>query len=129
MRQVLDTELFNAQQFDTDLQADPSGALPLFRDTLKTANQILIDRFHAGRAATELVYTRASLIDALLTRAWALYLPNDAADIALLAVGGYGRGELHPCSDIDVLILLQQNDEPYRCLLYTSDAADEVSPV
>jgi [protein-PII] uridylyltransferase len=114
MRQVLDTELFNAQQFDTDLQADPSGALPLFRDTLKTANQILIDRFHAGRAATELVYTRASLIDALLTRAWALYLPNDAADIALLAVGGYGRGELHPCSDIDVLILLQQNDEPYR---------------
>lgn len=114
MRQVLDTELFNAQSFDTALQSEPTTALTLFRDTLKTANQVLLDRFHAGRAATELVYARASLVDALLTRAWALSLPTDADDIALLAVGGYGRGELHPGSDIDLLILLQQSDEPYR---------------
>jgi len=114
MRHILDTELFNAQQFDATLRSDSTTALTLFRDTLKTANQILVDRFYAGRAATELVYARADLIDALLTRAWALYLPTDADDIALVAVGGYGRGELHPCSDIDVLILLQQSDEPYR---------------
>ena len=114
MRQTLDAELFNAPEFDNNLNAAPANALPLFRDTLKSANQILVDRFHAGRAATELVYARASLIDALLSRAWALYLPADASDIALVAVGGYGRGELHPSSDIDVLILLQQSDEPYR---------------
>ena len=113
MRHMLDTELFNAQAFDTALQSD-QPSLPLFRDKLKVANQILIDRFYAGRAATELVYARASLVDALLSRAWALSLPSDADDIALLAVGGYGRGELHPGSDIDVLILLKETDEPYR---------------
>ena len=85
MRHVLDTELFNAQDFDSTLQSDPTAALKLFRDALITANQVLVDRFHAGRAATELVYARASLVDALLTRAWALSLPIDANDIALLA--------------------------------------------
>lgn len=114
MQQMLDTEFFNAQQFDSELQADPASALKLFRESLKAANQILVDRFHAGRAATELVYARANLIDSLITHAWSHFFPPDADDIALLAVGGYGRGELHPCSDIDVLILLKESDEPYR---------------
>jgi len=50
MLHVLDTELFNAQTFDAALQSD-QPALALFRNTLKAANQILKDRFYAGRAA------------------------------------------------------------------------------
>ena len=113
MPATLDAELFDAERFDAALAAGDSP-LPLFREALRHANEVLIDRFHQGRAATELVHARATLIDALLQRAWRLHLPEDSPDIALVAVGGYGRGELHPASDIDLLILLRDTDEPWQ---------------
>ena len=113
MPATLDAELFDAERFDAALAAG-AAPLPLFRDTLKAANAVLVARFHEGRAATELVPMRAALVDALLARAWRLYLPDDSPDIALVAVGGYGRGELHPASDIDLLILLRDTDDPWQ---------------
>ena len=46
----------------------------------------------------------AYFTDAILQRSWSRFLPLDAK-ASLIAVGGYGRGELHPASDVDVLIL------------------------
>lgn len=109
----VDPGLFNAESFDRALQRGDES-LPLFRDTLKAANQELARRFYAGRAATELVASRAGLIDALLLRAWQLYFDPTDSGIALLAVGGYGRGELHPASDVDLMILLKGKDKPYK---------------
>ncbi|RMG34654.1 MAG: [protein-PII] uridylyltransferase [Gammaproteobacteria bacterium] len=68
------------------------------------ATEHLYSAFRDGVDVVELVHARAAFIDALLARAWRLHLPPDAA-AALVAVGGYGRGELHPHSDVDVLIL------------------------
>ncbi|MGS2721959.1 [protein-PII] uridylyltransferase [Paraglaciecola aestuariivivens] len=52
-----------------------------------------------------LVLGRATLVDALLRHIWQLLKLHLEKDVALVAVGGYGRGQLQPYSDIDLLIL------------------------
>ena len=51
------------------------------------------------------MHARAALVDAVLREAWQRHCASHA-DWALVAVGGYGRGELHPASDIDILLLV-----------------------
>ena len=109
---MIDSELFDQETFETELQHQ-KNPLALFKETLKNATDVLNARFKAGRAASELVYARSRVVDKLLINAWLQYFPGNADDIALLAVGGYGRGELHPASDVDVLILLQDEVKHY----------------
>ena len=52
-----------------------------------------------------LVLGRATFVDALLCHAWELLDLHKETKIALVAVGGYGRGQLQPYSDIDLLLL------------------------
>jgi [protein-PII] uridylyltransferase len=52
------------------------------------------------------VPARARLMDELLQRVWRRFFEADAPDLTLAAVGGYGRSELHPGSDVDIMILL-----------------------
>ncbi|HET6655389.1 MAG TPA: [protein-PII] uridylyltransferase [Gammaproteobacteria bacterium] len=72
----------------------------------------LAERFRAGDDTTALVRERADLADALIKAAWR-HCCADSNDMALAAVGGYGRAELHPHSDIDILILVEP-DAPER---------------
>lgn len=53
----------------------------------------------------ELVHGRATFVDALVCRAWQLLGLDKQKNLALVAVGGYGRGQLQPYSDVDLLIL------------------------
>lgn len=98
--------VFDSEDFDRRLAAG-SHPLKLFRDALKQGDKTLNALFHEGIPARDLVPTRAWLIDQLLVRAWARFFEADAAHLALVAVGGYGRGELHPASDVDIMILLE----------------------
>ena len=61
-------------------------------------------RFLAGESVVELVHERARNIDEVLVGLWGEHL--EPMGVTLVAVGGYGRGELHPCSDVDVMLLL-----------------------
>jgi len=100
------------EQIISGLDSQP-GTLPsiaAFKQAHKDGADLLAERFHAGDDVVELVHARAELVDALLQRAWTAHVPADA-DAALIAVGGYGRGELHPASDVDVLILTAEQPE------------------
>lgn len=110
----LDAELFAQQAFDTELQRHSGSPIPLFKQTLKRATETLFERFKAGRSATELVYARSQVVDEILRRAWGRFFDVTDNNIALIAVGGYGRGELHPHSDIDLQILLRKSSKTYK---------------
>ncbi len=101
-------KIFDAEAFDAALGTS-DNPLPLFKDILKTSAEKLIELYKRGTAIEDLVTLRSELIDIILIRSWNMKLPSDA-NAALIAVGGYGRGELHPASDIDLLILLGDND-------------------
>lgn len=58
----------------------------------------------------KIVAARAHFVDLVLTKLWCQH-NLDEFQISLIAVGGYGRAELHPYSDVDILILTQETME------------------
>jgi [protein-PII] uridylyltransferase len=74
------------------------------RESLASANEELRARFLKGDPVVDLVHARAAQIDKVLVGLWQAHV--EAIGAALIAVGGYGRGELHPCSDVDIMLLL-----------------------
>ena len=69
-------------------------------------NAALAEQFRAGAPVAGLIRARADFIDRILAAAWRRLAGPLADRCALAAVGGYGRRELHPHSDIDILVLL-----------------------
>jgi len=90
----------------------PSRSVADLRGTLVEGDRELARRFQAQEPIEALVHDRAALVDALVVRAWQLHAGSAVGPAALLAVGGYGRGELLPCSDVDVMVLLPQGSDP-----------------
>ncbi len=82
----------------------------VFRQVLDRGTELLKERFVADDAIEHLVRDRARLVDIALRAAWVRHAGRFADDLALVAVGGYGRGELHPSSDIDIMVLLPKSD-------------------
>lgn len=90
-----------------DVQLDAgANTLDAYRDTLNAARARLQERFTNNEAIEDLVRDQATLVDGILLRLWRTYLGQQYGSMALVAVGGYGRGELHPGSDIDVMLLV-----------------------
>ena len=100
--------------------ATSRNKIPLYREAIRKASAILDTRYRENLNITDIVRGRAWVIDQILSLAWLQQQWPDAKDISLVAVGGYGRGELLPHSDIDILILTRRNrNTKYRNCIST----------
>jgi [protein-PII] uridylyltransferase len=102
-----DSELFDREGLESRLSGGGSP-VTAFRGALKNGREVLRRRYLDGCHASELVTQQTTLVDTLVVRAWRHLALADSPEVALVAVGGYGRGELFPCSDVDLLILLRR---------------------
>ncbi|MDR2195049.1 MAG: [protein-PII] uridylyltransferase [Gallionellaceae bacterium] len=93
-----------------------TSAIPHLRESLRAARAALQADFSARPHPKRYLRAHAQQVDTHLRALWQAMPPT----LALVAVGGYGRGELYPHSDIDLLILLpQQADDALRERLQT----------
>ncbi len=75
------------------------------RAALESGQAALRRDFEASGNVLQQLHGRSRLVDELVRALWQQQ-PETLPDLALVAVGGYGRGELFPASDVDLLILL-----------------------
>ncbi|MGR8934202.1 MAG: [protein-PII] uridylyltransferase [Gammaproteobacteria bacterium] len=89
-----------------------------FKQLIKQKHNELRDKFDPLRSVSDLLCEKSTFIDTVLSRCWRHFLGSHAKQLSLIAVGGYGRREMFPHSDIDILILTDTvHNETYRELL------------
>ncbi len=108
----------------------PTDVLPIYKKFLKIEEHRLWLKHHAGEGGHEICALRVELVDVLLRRVFAAAAEHARAagaaptPLALIALGGYGRGELNPFSDVDVMFLHDDSDADIS--RYVSDVVEQI---
>lgn len=103
---LLTTDFEDWSAKTSELKDDPAA----YRDAVKNLKQILSDYFDQQYNIDDLLKKMTEGMDSLLLQAWKNTSLSSVANLALIAVGGYGRRELHPGSDIDIVVLLEEQE-------------------
>jgi [protein-PII] uridylyltransferase len=102
--------------------------LDIFKNTQKTGWNEVRRRFEEDDApAEDVIQANAYLVDQLvrtihefaLTRVYPSANPTMGEQMSLVATGGYGRGELAPFSDVDIMFLL-----PYKLTAHSEQVVE-----
>lgn len=94
--------------------SESKNPLPILKAALADFRAHQHTDFDNGVSVTQLIKARAAFIDHILSLCWLRFSWDEnlsslrKSRISLVAVGGYGRGELLPNSDIDLLILIER---------------------
>jgi [protein-PII] uridylyltransferase len=115
MRIDLESILIHADRRLAGQGPDRAAWLEAGRSFLKVETERLRIRHRLGAGGGEVTAARSYAVDLLVRHAWQRAAPTaspEAEDCALVALGGYGRGELAPGSDIDLLFLFPGREEP-----------------
>jgi [protein-PII] uridylyltransferase len=83
------------------------NTIQVFKNAILRLKASLEEKFKNDEKIADLLESKDLFIDMILKYAWNQFRWDKK--ISLLAVGGYGRGELHPHSDIDLMILVSSN--------------------
>jgi len=101
-----------AARLEFSPNAAPAEKLARYKNFLKVESHRLKMEHRAGAGGREICQGRAAILDALLRHLWESAKQNLSAqaqkefpNMALVAIGGYGRAELNPHSDIDFMFL------------------------
>lgn len=86
------------------VEALPTLGIPEWREQLEAQ---WADALATGTPIRHIVLTRSHAVDAMIRALFDFYQLQNTP-LALFATGGYGRGELHPHSDVDMLLLSEQ---------------------
>ena len=120
----------NAVEFPSNL-VNPA-LIKLLKDAVTAIDEGLKEIYQNGCDVNTVVYGRSRLIDQIIDAIYSHLFKDMDQEIALIAVGGYGRGELHPRSDIDLMILLKEEENQNtkdlleKCLMLLWDIRLEI---
>lgn len=103
---ILKNELQTIADCSDDITNNPSTALSALKQAVASGQETLQNHFTKHLDAYQVVFGRSLLVDLIIQQVAKLRFDNSLNDLSVIAVGGYGRGELHPHSDVDLMILL-----------------------
>lgn len=92
---------------------EQKDSLQQFKQLLKQKDAELRQKFNPHQSVAKLLQEKSDFIDKILSCCWQHFLGDYAEKLLLCAVGGYGRRELFPYSDIDIIAVLDSYDDAH----------------